>query len=308
MPSMPLGALNPALFAQCPPLPIPPDAMDLPIHVTHWGDTGPTVLMVHGGVQGGIGGGPANFHGQQPLAERGWRLMLLDRPGFGASPSRGPDDMAADATLIADRLGDGCHLIGHSFGGAEALLAAARRPGAVRSLILVEPALQPMLSTDPAIAANPTTQAATSIIMKHLMSAGNPADFAIGFLSGLGSNAEGDDNTVTAGIKADRRRATDLGCSLLRSRMESPAGMRAAAEAVRQAAIPVLVISGGYSAGQEAAGEAIARLTGGRHMIVQAPSHFLQQDSPAVFNDAVNAFMRAAERRGEDDRVSELKE
>ena len=122
----------------------------------------------------------------QPLSEKGWRLKLMDRPGFGQSPSRGPDDMAADAILIADRLGDGSHLIGHSFGGAEALLATARRPDAVRSLILVEPALQPMLSTDPESDADPATQAATAIIMRHLMSAATPAEFAIGFLMGWG--------------------------------------------------------------------------------------------------------------------------
>ena len=32
-----------------------------PIHVTEWGNSGPTVLLIHGGVQGGLGGGPVNF-------------------------------------------------------------------------------------------------------------------------------------------------------------------------------------------------------------------------------------------------------
>ncbi len=293
MPSVALGQLNPSLLAQCPILPVPKDAEDLPIHVTEWGDAGLTVLMVHGGVQGGIGGGPANWEGQRPLADRGWRLRLLDRPGFGRSPSRGPDDMAADALLIADRFGEGCHLIGHSFGGAEVLLAAAHRPKAVRSLILVEPALQPMLSSDPESLTDPATKAATAIIMKSLMSAATPAAFAIGFLGGLGSNSEGSDNTVSAKVRTDERVAMELGCSLLRSRLESPAGMLAAAHAVKDAGIPVLVISGGYSAGQETACKAVARLTGGRHIVVDAPSHFLQQDSPAAFNDTVEKFMRA---------------
>ena len=99
------------------------------------------------GCRAGSAAGPANFRGQKPLAERGWRLKLIARPGFGDSPSRGPDDMEADAILIAGMLSEPTHLIGHSFGGAEVLLAAARRPETVRSLILVEPALQPMLMT-----------------------------------------------------------------------------------------------------------------------------------------------------------------
>ena len=41
-----------ALVAQCPPWPTPSaaEAETLPIHVTHWGDTGPVVLLIHGGV------------------------------------------------------------------------------------------------------------------------------------------------------------------------------------------------------------------------------------------------------------------
>lgn len=124
MMSSPLGAANPELLAQYPDLPRPHNADSLPIAITEWGSSSPLVLMVHGGVQGGIGGGPANFCAQEPLAERGWRLRLLDRPGFGKNPSRGPDDTLADAVIIAEQSGDGAPLVGHSFGGAGALLAA----------------------------------------------------------------------------------------------------------------------------------------------------------------------------------------
>ena len=39
---------------------------------------------------------------------------MVERPGFGQSPTCGVDDMAADAVWIAVMLGDGAHLIGHS--------------------------------------------------------------------------------------------------------------------------------------------------------------------------------------------------
>ncbi|WP_213958738.1 MULTISPECIES: alpha/beta fold hydrolase [unclassified Variovorax] len=295
MSSKALGEANPSLLAQCPVHPVPANAADLPVHITECGVKGPPVLFVHGGVQGGIGGGPVNWKGQLPLADMGWKLRLIDRPGFGESPSRGPDDMHADAALIAERLGQSSHLIGHSFGGAESLLAAALRPEAVRSLILVEPALQMMLSTDPQSAADPATKGAAEIIMKYLLSGKTPADYAIGFVGSLGSS-DGADNVAVAGLKADPDRATAMGCSLLRAHMASATEQRAAADKVAAAGIPVLIISGGYSASQGATGEALARLTGGRHTVLQeAPSHFLQQDCPDAFNRVVDAFLRDAE-------------
>lgn len=290
-----LGSLNAALLAQCRVMPPPPDAAELPVHITEYGAAGSSVFFVHGGVQGGIGGGPANWKGQLALADRGWRLRLIDRPGFGASPSRGPDDMIADAALIAERLEPGDHLIGHSFGGAEALLAAASRPQTVRSLILVEPALQMMLSTDPQSLADPHNKDATDIVVKHLLSAKTPAEYAIGFVGALGKSSEAEDNMVVAGLKADPDRAMAMGCALLSARMAKPEVVRAAADEVAAAKIPVMVVTGGYSSGQEALGKAVARLTGGRHVVVAAPSHFLQQDCPEAFNETIDAFLKEAE-------------
>src|SRR5262249_30613267 len=40
---------------------------------------------------------------------------------------------------VAELLGDGAQLVGHSYGGVVSLLAAAQRPEAVRSLVLIEP-------------------------------------------------------------------------------------------------------------------------------------------------------------------------
>lgn len=292
-----LGEVNPPLLAQCPVVVTPPNASDLPVHITTWGSDGPPVFFVHGGVQGGIGGGPANFNGQRALADQGWQMRLIDRPGFGGSPSRGSDDMEADAALIAAQLGESSHLVGHSFGGAESLLAAALRPQALRSLVLIEPALQMMLLTDPDSAAAMASSGAADIVMKYMMSAPSPADYAIGFLGGLGAGSDAQDNVAVAGLKADRARATAMGCALLRARMAAPATARAAADAIAAAGIPVLVVSGSYSAGQQASCKAIARLTGGRHVVIDAPSHFLHQDSPAEFNAVLDAFLREAEAR-----------
>lgn len=317
MPTRPLGAINPGLLAQCPEMPVPPNATSLPIAMTCWGETGPAVLMVHGGVQGGIGGGPINFAGQRPLADRGWQLRLMDRPGFGGSPSRGPDDMVADAGLIAERLQGGCHLIGHSFGGAGALLAAARRPDAVRSLILIEPALQPLatiLGTGGMAAAilrvmlaklsvaiigkSPSflTGAVSGVVLNTLLTARSPAEFATNFARSM-SRGDAADNPSLANITSDPQKAYILGCSLLRARAASPVEMKSAAETVRHHKIPVLVISAGSNEGQEATAKLVARATGGLHRVVACDSHFIQQDNPTDFNKVADEFMRAAETR-----------
>jgi len=284
-----------ALIAQCQPKPMLRKVEALPIHVTTWGDKGPAVLFIHGGVQGGLGGGPNNFAGQKPLSAEGWLLELVDRPGFGQSPSRGPDDQESDAIWIAEKLGDGSHLVGHSFGGAEALLAAARRPQAVRSLILIEPALQPMLLTDPGSLKNPDAQAALQVVSRFFMTAQTPAEFAALFAGSLGKGEDGGPNPSLAAIEESPEKAATLGCAVLQAQTASPAAMRQAAEVVAQAHIPVLVISGGYSPAQDASAEIVAKLTHGRHVIVSSPNHFVQQMNAKEFNRVVNHFMSEAD-------------
>ena len=289
-----------ALLAQCPTAPPPlseAEAAARPLHVTARGTTGPTVLFIHGGVQGGLGGGATTFGRQEALAERGWQLRLVDRPGFGQSPSRGVDDMLADAPWIATLLGDGAHLIGHSWGGAESLLAAARRPEAVRSLVLVEPALQPLLAGDPAARGNSALGADAARTMGALLAAKSPGEYAIAFARSLGSMRAGSDapNTAASAFEANSETAEASGCALLQARMAPPDVMREAAAVIARAGIPVLVITGGWSPSFDAVGDLAARLTGGRHIIVPAPNHFVQLANAEDFNTAVDAFMRDAE-------------
>ena len=103
------------------------------VHVTVWGDGEPAVL-----VHGSFGWGAETWREQRPLADE-YRLLLVDRRGFGASPADGRVDFERDAEDVAELLAHGAHLVGHSYGGVVSLLAAARRPDAVRSLVLIEP-------------------------------------------------------------------------------------------------------------------------------------------------------------------------
>jgi pimeloyl-ACP methyl ester carboxylesterase len=102
------------------------------LHVTEWGD-GDRVVLVHGS----MAAGPETWHDQQPLADD-HRLVVVDRRSYGDSPD-GDGDFERDADDVAEVLDSGAHLVGNSYGGVVALLAATLRPAAVRSLTVVEP-------------------------------------------------------------------------------------------------------------------------------------------------------------------------
>lgn len=119
-----------------------------PLHVEKWGSSGETVILVHGSQTFGA----ANWERQMPLSAR-WRLLVIDRRGFGGSPPRpGGVDFALDAEDVCGLLADRpVHLVGHSYGGIVCLLAAAQRPEAVRSLTVIEPPAFAVARWNPAV-------------------------------------------------------------------------------------------------------------------------------------------------------------
>ena len=106
------------------------------LFVETWGAGAPVVL-----VHGSLATGAEEWEAQRPLADQGHRLLVLDRRGYGRSPAVEGEDFLRDGDDIAEVMGDGAHLVGHSYGGLGALFAAARRPQATRSLTLLEPAV-----------------------------------------------------------------------------------------------------------------------------------------------------------------------
>lgn len=115
------------------------------VHVEALGDGAPVVF-----VHGSFGTARASFSAQLPLADS-HRLLLPDRRGFGGSP-RGEDvgwqTDATDLVALLDETGP-AHLVGHSYGAVVCLLAAGTRPGAVRSLVAIEPPLFEAAKGDP---------------------------------------------------------------------------------------------------------------------------------------------------------------
>jgi pimeloyl-ACP methyl ester carboxylesterase len=126
------------------------------IHVTVWDDSsypdGPAVL-----VHGTLTWGTQCYAEQRPLGRR-FRLLVPDRRGFGASPDlddpKWTSDYTVDAEDVLGLLSEApAHLVGHSYGGVVAMLAAAARPDLVQSLILIEPSAHMAAIDDPTVAA-----------------------------------------------------------------------------------------------------------------------------------------------------------
>jgi pimeloyl-ACP methyl ester esterase len=102
---------------------------------------GDPLVLVHG-----AGTSSAIWHRVMPRLGAERRVVAPDLPGYGGSPAAGPgfalEEVADGLVAGLDEAGVPApyDLVGHSMGGAIAILLAARHPERVRLLVLVAPA------------------------------------------------------------------------------------------------------------------------------------------------------------------------
>ena len=194
------------------------------LHVTRLG-VGPRAVFVHGS----FGWGDETWSAQRPLADE-FELLLVDRSGFGRSRARGRVDFDRDADDVASLLSCGAHLVGHSYGGVVALLAAARNRAAVRSLTVIEPPALALVRGDPIaeefIAELDRLSGATR----------DPSAYRTGFVRAFGFSADHVDLRGTA-LDAARASMTE----------RPPWEAEIPLDALGEAAFPKLVVRGDWS-------------------------------------------------------------
>lgn len=113
------------------------------LNLVVWGE-GEPVILVHGSMSRGT----ETFAAQKPLSDK-YRLILVDRRGYGSSPFTACSDFMEDAHDLVDLLGSGAHLVGHSYGAIACLVAAGVQPEKVRSLTIIEPPAFGLLRENP---------------------------------------------------------------------------------------------------------------------------------------------------------------
>ena len=251
------------------------------MYVTKWGTIGPRVVLVHGGAQGVRSAGTMNFGSQEPLAAEGWQLFVPDRPGHGRSPSPGrPDDPVEDGHLVADLLGDGAHLVGHSFGGLVALAAAAERPDAVRSLTLIEPALHKVAVRHPAVRRTVIGLVTTMILP---FSHANKSRRAMKLLG------------IPKSFDLSEAELTTMGKALGHARFPSKHLMESWLANLKAHGIPFQILSGSSSPSFIGVGEMAAPKGGGVNVVVPSEHHFPQW-AGAAFNERLTRFWKSADK------------
>lgn len=102
-----------------------------------WGDAGPAVLCVHG-----ISSSRRDFTRLGEALASTHRVFAYDQRGHGDSETNGPMTLAAlaaDLRAVADSIGTVTAVVGHSWGGAVALVGG---PKVARALVLIDPMIR----------------------------------------------------------------------------------------------------------------------------------------------------------------------
>ena len=236
---------------------------------------GSSVLFVHGDVVG-----PSlTWRKQHELAER-WRLIIPSRPGFGQSPPLERNDFEAEAPLFAELLRDGAHLVGHSYGAVIALLVAAQRADAVRSLTVSEPGCLAVAAGTPEVAemiANGERLFATASEI--------PDEYFLRLFRGGAGSAYGTPDDLPQELLH--------GVQLLKRERPSWEA-EIPLELLADAPFPILVLSGGHSPAFEAVCDSLAEGTGAERAVIPGRGHTVPSTGDP-YNERLEAFMRSAE-------------
>jgi pimeloyl-ACP methyl ester carboxylesterase len=245
------------------------------LSVETWG-AGTPVVLVHGS----LATGAEEWQAQQPLADQGFRLFVLDRRGYGRSPAAQGEDFLRDAEDIAQLMENGAHLVGHSYGGLGVMFAAARRLDATLSLTLLEPGAFTLGQHHPA--ARALVNDIRGVWDQQL----SDREWVVRFLAAVGS----DPGALAPELLADAVRLGPV-CRGGRPAWECELPLAALASAP----FPKLVVSGGHSAGFDAICDDLAERIAASRMVIKGAGHEIQFAGRPL-NDALLALWRGAAR------------
>lgn len=236
---------------------------------------GPPLVLVHGGLPARV-----TWTSQRSLRER-WSLVVPSRRGFAPAPAAPSQDFLADADDLAGLIADvpgGAHLVGFSYGGLGLCLAAERLPERVRSLTLIEVPLWTAAEDDESVRE-------LAALADRFAGDADDERAERDFLA-----LAGVDPDMAADEEDDIRQAM-----VLARRHRSPREARPRFDAIADAGVPALVVSGDHHPGMERLCDAVAARLGAQRARLPGAGHAVQR-APA-FNATLEEFLTAAERR-----------
>lgn len=229
-------------------------------------------MLVHGSVTTGA----TTWRAQAELADR-YELVVLDRPGFPPEPPVERVDFDDHAAWLAELLEPGDHLVGHSYGGVVALLAAARRPDAVGSLTVIEPPCLDVARGDPVVDAFVAGG-------KRLRARGprEPEAYLRLFLASVG--APPPPSPLPPALLAG---------TLVLMAERPPWEARIPLDALATTAFPTLVVSGAHHPALDAVCDVLQDRLGAQRAVLPGAGHAVQRLG-GPFNALLDAFLRQA--------------
>ncbi len=241
----------------------------------------PRLVFVHGSVVNA----ELTWRAQAPLSGR-FEVVAPNRRGFPPGPDVERVDFEDEALWLEQflepppscklQLGRS-HLVGHSYGGVIALLAAARRPELVGSLTVVEP---PAFSVARGV---PAVEDLVVRMERHWTEGPrDPSEFLRGFLALVGSSIP--PGTFTPELIQGAR-------MLMVER--SPAEAEIPLDELARAPFPKLVVSGGHDGAFEAVCDVLAEGIGAERAVLPGAGHSVQRLG-GPFNDLLAAFVARA--------------
>jgi pimeloyl-ACP methyl ester carboxylesterase len=235
---------------------------------------GPPILFIHGDIVGP----KLTWRKQRELAGR-WRLIIPSRPGFGGSPALERNDFEVEAPMFADLLGEGAHLVGHSYGAVIALLVAAERPEGVRSLTVSEPGCLRVARGTPVV---DEMIANGQRLFEHAHSI--PSEEFLRLFRGGAGSAFGTPDELPADLLQ--------GVELLK-RERPPWEAEIPLNRLAGAAFPIQVLSGGHSPAFEAVCDVLANVLSAERWVIPGRGHTVPSTG-VPYNQRLEAFLRDA--------------
>ena len=221
-------------------------------------------------------GADLTWSAQKPLADR-FEIVAPNRRGFPPGPDVEQVDFEDEAVWLERFLEPGTHLVGHSYGGVIALLAAAKNRELLRSLTVIEP---------PAFGAARGIPAADEFMARigeHWTDGPrDPAEFLRGFLGLVGSSTP--PGNFTPELLQGAR-------TLMVERPPSEAVIPF--DELSQAPFPKLVVSGGHSAAFEALCDVLEERLGAERAVLSGAGHSVQRLGEP-FNELLTGFVERA--------------